>query len=228
MPSCSWQSFEIKTSSWGWELCGREGIGGRFHHSRLVPDAGGDVLNETGPTSILNEPSWSRDPLPVSFSVPMGTAMECWGAAVEGVSGLSRGRRGGTKMWGQKERPQTTCTNKPCGKARPWEWGPWHSGCLCELPKKGLLCEEWKGKGLPWGQGKILVKSKKPGRRCCVEANGSKDKPVMLKSWISLLSQCKALVFTRTALLTSKTKPEGVMRNRARKWKLRPSTFGHP
>lgn len=62
-------------------------------HSKVVPDAGGNMLNERVPTSILNGPSLSRDQLSVSLSVPVGTAMECWGPAVEGVSGLTRRKK---------------------------------------------------------------------------------------------------------------------------------------
>lgn len=63
-------------------------------------------------------------------------------------------------------------------------------------------------------------------KRCCVEANGSKDRPVSLKKLINLLNQCEASTFTKTALLTSETKAEWLMRNRVRKWKLPPSIDG--
>lgn len=51
------------------------------------------MLNEKVPTSLLNGPFLSRDQLSVSLSVPIGTAMECWGPAVEGVSGLTRRKK---------------------------------------------------------------------------------------------------------------------------------------
>lgn len=66
---------------------------GDVRHSKLVPDAGGNVLNEKVPTSILSGPSLSRDQPSVSLSVPVGTTMECWGPAVEGVSGLTRRKK---------------------------------------------------------------------------------------------------------------------------------------
>lgn len=76
---------------------------------------------------------------------------------------------------------------------------------------------------------KSLCKRQNNERRkqCCVEANGSKDRPVSLKKkQINLLNQCEALTFTKTVLLTSETKAEWLMRNRVRKWKLPPSVDG--
>lgn len=72
---------------------------GDVHHSKLVPDAGENMLNEKGPITILTGPSWSRDPLSVSLSVLMCPAL--WSA--EGqlwkvfLGSLGGGRRG-TKM----------------------------------------------------------------------------------------------------------------------------------
>lgn len=34
---------------------------GGVHHSKLVPDTDGNLLNEKVPTSILNGPSWSKE-----------------------------------------------------------------------------------------------------------------------------------------------------------------------
>lgn len=78
---------------------------GDVHHSMLVPEAGGSMLNEEVLTSTLNGPSWSRDQLAVSLPIPVGTAMECWGPAVEGgASRLTRRKKRARREGKKKDR----------------------------------------------------------------------------------------------------------------------------
>lgn len=57
---------------------------GDVHHAVFVPEAGGNVLNENVPLSILDGPSRSKDQLAASLPIPVGTAY--------GVLGASGGR----------------------------------------------------------------------------------------------------------------------------------------
>lgn len=216
------QSLETKTSGWDWEPRGTEGIGGRCSLLKLSSWCWWECVEWKGSHV---PPEWAilEQRPAVSLSVPVGTAMECWGSVWKVFLGSLGGGRGGTgdRRKGHKQLAPTS----------PVEKHTHESGLLgivdvCAGCQRRDCCVR-NGKGV-MEKSLCRRKNKKTGRGCCVEANGSKDKPVMLKSWVSLLNQCKALAFPRTALLTSETKAEGVMRNRARKWKLPPSMFGHP
>lgn len=224
-PLAHGQSLETKTSGWDWEPHGTEGIGGRCSLLKLSSWCWWECVEWEGSHV---PPEWAilEQRPAVSLSVPVGTAMECWGSVWKVFLGSLGGGRGGTgdRRKGHKQLAPTS----------PVESTPMRVGSLAWWMSVLAAREGTALWGMEKGYHGVMEKSlcrrknKKTGRGCCVEANGSKDKPVMLKSWVSLLNQCKALAFPRTALLTSETKAEGVMRNRARKWKLPPSMFGHP
>lgn len=97
---------------------------GDVHHPMFVPEAGGSVLNEEVPTSILNGPPWSRDQPAASLPIPVGTATVCWGPAVEeGVSGLTRRKKSRQEEVRTEGRKATNHLHEHCGKACPCEWG---------------------------------------------------------------------------------------------------------
>lgn len=62
---------------------------GDVHHSKLVPDAGGNALNEKVPTSILNGPPEAETSCLCPYLFLYGNL----GASLEGVSGLTRRKR---------------------------------------------------------------------------------------------------------------------------------------